>query len=73
MKEKLDQKTDDLERLLLEKTKNDRIDQNYLRQIVINKKEINFLRDELSSSRQRIADLDDRVVQEQELKHKEVA
>jgi len=73
MKEKLNQKTDELDRILLAQKNNDKIDQNYERQLEINRKELNFLRDELQLARSQIAELQEQKVNEQELKQKEVS
>merc|ERR1712228_194448 len=43
MKEKLNEKTDELDKILMEQKNKDELDKNYERQLEINRKEINFL------------------------------
>ena len=73
LKEKLDQKTDELARIKMSAKKETQINQNFEKQIEINQKELEFLREELHTSRNSVAELQEKVVTQEELQGREVS
>lgn len=71
LKEKLDQKTDELARIKMSAKKETQINQNFEKQIEINQKELEFLREELHTSRNSVAELQEKVVTQEELQGRE--